>query len=332
MSLSPIHLSILHDSLVLAGHDGAALLALAGLTRAQLDPMAPWLDEACLDRLMCAAVELTGDPGWALAAAGSSALTRYGPHAVVVGQAPTLRHALHDMLTFAPLIMSRPELRIDEAAGVATMHITPFTTTPEGHRCRTEYVAALTVLQSRRAGSRPEDFIELGFVHPEPGHVDRYHALFGTRLKFNQPSAWVTFPASLLDAPLMGHDRLVYEALRAPLQAFMDQRLRDLDPLHAMRQAVREALPKVPEAAALARQLGCSERTLRRQLAGKGLSLGELVQQCQREAAEKLLREGRLSLKQIADETGFSSASCFHRAFRRWHGQTPSDWRDATSH
>ncbi len=330
MSLAPIHLGILADSLVLSGHDAAAALHLAGLQRADLAPSAPWLGEDDLDRFMLACLAVSGDPAWAFVASGSSALTRYGPHAVVIGHAPTLRHALHDMHAFAPLILERAEIDVEEAVGIATMHVRPLATTPAGRRFRTEFLMALSVQQSWRAGGRPQDLIDVGFAHAAPSdaaHLARYRATFGERLRFGQAGSWVRFPAALLDAPLAGHDLSVYEALRAPLQALMDQRLRDHDSLHTVRQAVREALPQVPDAQAMARQLGCSERTLRRQLHQRGHSYAALVQQCRRELAERLLREGRLPLKQIADAAGFSSSSCFHRAFRRWHGQTPSDWQ-----
>lgn len=331
MPIAPIHLSTLVDSLVLAGRDGAEAARLAGVLPAQMDPSADWLDEAVLDRLMCAVMTVTGDPGWGFEVSTSLALARYGPQAIVIGQAPTLRHALRDMLTFAPLIMDRPEVTVDEQAGVAVMQVNPLATTPEGRRFRTELLMSLTVHQSRRAGGRSQDLIEVCFAHAEPtdaAHRARYAEVFGDRLSFGQPGSGITFPASLLDAPLAGHDRSMYEVLRAQVQALMDQRMRDQDVLHATRQALRQALPRVPEAAELARALGCSERSLRRQLALKGLTYAELVQACQREAAERLLRDGRSSLKQIADLTGFSSASCFHRAFRRWHGMTPKDWQD----
>ena len=57
--------------------------------------------------------------------------------------------------------------------------------------------------------------------------VARYRATFGEHLHFEQDHSWVRFPAALLDAPLAGHDRSVYDTLRAPLQAMMDQRMRD---------------------------------------------------------------------------------------------------------
>jgi AraC-like DNA-binding protein len=54
-----------------------------------------------------------------------------------------------------------------------------------------------------------------------------------------------------------------------------------------------------------------------------------LLQECQRVKTEQLLAQGRLPIKQIADEVGFSSVQSFHRAFRRWSGQTPQAWRQA---
>ena len=70
-----------------------------------------------------------------------------------------------------------------------------------------------------------------------------------------------------------------------------------------------------------------TERTLRRHLSLLNTSHIEVAQDCQRLMAERLLAEGALSIKQVADELGFASVSTFHRAFRRWTGSTPATWQ-----
>jgi AraC-like DNA-binding protein len=60
-----------------------------------------------------------------------------------------------------------------------------------------------------------------------------------------------------------------------------------------------------------------------------GTTHADLAQECQRLMAERLLAEGKLPLKQVAEALGFSSVHSFHRAFRRWSGVTPSDWKDS---
>jgi AraC-like DNA-binding protein len=71
-----------------------------------------------------------------------------------------------------------------------------------------------------------------------------------------------------------------------------------------------------------------SERSLRRHLFQLGTTHADLAQDCQRMMAERLLAEGKLPLKQVSEALGFSSVHSFHRAFRRWSGETPLAWRE----
>jgi AraC-like DNA-binding protein len=62
-------------------------------------------------------------------------------------------------------------------------------------------------------------------------------------------------------------------------------------------------------------------------LAQLGTTHADLTQECQRLTAERLLAEAQMPIKQIAEAVGFGSVHSFHRAFRRWSGLTPTDWR-----
>jgi AraC-like DNA-binding protein len=74
-----------------------------------------------------------------------------------------------------------------------------------------------------------------------------------------------------------------------------------------------------------------SERSLRRHLTREGISFPELLTDAQREIAERLLRDSTRTIQQAAYDMGFSSPSAFHRAFKRWTGRTPSEFRAAAS-
>jgi len=73
-------------------------------------------------------------------------------------------------------------------------------------------------------------------------------------------------------------------------------------------------------------ELGCSVRTAQRNLAESGSSLKTLLEAERRELAAVLLRED-LSLADVSLRLGYSGASAFVRAFRRWHRTTPEVWR-----
>ncbi|HTN33269.1 MAG TPA: AraC family transcriptional regulator ligand-binding domain-containing protein [Marinobacter sp.] len=82
----------------------------------------------------------------------------------------------------------------------------------------------------------------------------------------------------------------------------------------------------VPSLLATARFLHMSERTLKRHLQAEGVSFRQLLEKVRREKAERLLNQGGVGISEIADHLGFSDASTFSQAFKRWTGKAPSYW------
>jgi AraC-like DNA-binding protein len=70
-----------------------------------------------------------------------------------------------------------------------------------------------------------------------------------------------------------------------------------------------------------------SERSLNRALAAEGTSYRELVAQLRQEMAARYLAQDRLGIAEVAFLLGFSELSAFYRAFKRWTGRTPAEFR-----
>jgi AraC-like DNA-binding protein len=77
----------------------------------------------------------------------------------------------------------------------------------------------------------------------------------------------------------------------------------------------------------IAKRLGLSVRSLHRRLSEDGFSFKLLTDQTRHELAEGLLKDQRYSIAEIAFVTGFSEQSAFTRAFKRWSGATPAQFR-----
>ena len=77
----------------------------------------------------------------------------------------------------------------------------------------------------------------------------------------------------------------------------------------------------------VARALGASTRSLQRRLAKAGLSFQELLEHTRRDAASEYLSNSQLSIGEVAYLLGYSEPAAFHRAFKRWHGITPREFR-----
>jgi AraC-like DNA-binding protein len=82
-----------------------------------------------------------------------------------------------------------------------------------------------------------------------------------------------------------------------------------------------------PPLEAVAKQLGKTERTLRRSLADEGVSYRVLVEEVRRRRADELLADPAVSVAEVAFALGFSEHAAFTRAYKRWTGATPIERR-----
>ncbi|NBA98635.1 AraC family transcriptional regulator [Pseudomonas sp. R5(2019)] len=86
-----------------------------------------------------------------------------------------------------------------------------------------------------------------------------------------------------------------------------------------------------PTLPAIAGQMGLSASTFRRQLEREGRSFQAIKDEVRRAMAFERLRETSLSIAEIAEQAGFQEPSAFHRAFKKWTGESPGSYRARTT-
>jgi AraC-like DNA-binding protein len=86
---------------------------------------------------------------------------------------------------------------------------------------------------------------------------------------------------------------------------------------------------RMPDMGGVARDLGLSTRSLRRRLADDGVSYKALVQSVLEIRATQLLSDPNRTIQETAAEMGFSDPSAFQRAFKRWKGMNPGQFKGA---
>ena len=142
-----------------------------------------------------------------------------------------------------------------------------------------------------------------------------------TRFISGQNSSWIEIPASFLDLPNL--------ASETPAPSHKD----DAGPSsHEIVSAVKLMLPsylndRIPTVAEIAEMAGISIRSFQRKLSNAGVSYSDLVDGARFESAAKLLRDTNAKIIDVAFSSGYSDPAHFTRAFRRFSGITPREFR-----
>lgn len=195
-------------------------------------------------------------------------------------------------------------------------------------------VESLLVLWHRFAGWLIGHRIPLqrtDFQYPKPAHAAEYPLMFGCQPNFAQPSTSLTFDRRYLELPVVQNESSLHRFLRhSPADLFSR---RDYQPslTEQVRRIVSRALGAGASPESVAARLDMSEATLRRRLRAEGTSFREVRDDLLRDESVASLVRGTETVEELARRLGFSDASAFHRAFKRWTGRNPGAYRAEAS-
>jgi AraC-like DNA-binding protein len=166
------------------------------------------------------------------------------------------------------------------------------------------------------------------FSYPEPAHSAEYRLMYCADLRFNRPNTLLAFEASYLDLPLVQNERSAEEFLRTAPESILLKYKNGSSLTARVRRRLRQFLPgTVPDFAELAEDMSMTAATMRRRLHEEGESYQSIKDQLRRDLAISYLSHSHRSVLDIALELGFSERSAFHRAFRKWTGASPGEFR-----
>lgn len=182
---------------------------------------------------------------------------------------------------------------------------------------------------------------EFHFRHPRPADLAPFERMLGPRLHFNQPATRNVVPAWMMDLPVSTHvpemRPIVAAQAEASLRALEQEDGQIRDPNQALVRRVSELIAEhlargTATVEFIAPQLALSTRTLNRRLAEADTSFRMLCEAVRRTHAESLLLNPAVSLAEISFLLGYQEQSAFQRAFKRWSGMTPGEFRASRLH
>jgi AraC-like DNA-binding protein len=316
------------DAVERAGVPRIEILRAAKLEAEQLDAAEVRLPRGEIYRICEVAIDLTGDPAFALHWAERLTASTFVPISYLIAHSASLGQGFTALSRFDRLLSDEPGYELVEQDGKVSVRCRNVA----GESLRIQrFVAEMVVASFFRivrqfnADARPE---RVSFKYAAPDYHDEYARVFDHAARFDQPFTGIVYDRALLNTASPRRDAGIHDAL----WALAEQRMSHLTQHAPYALRVRELLvqrgwPERIDMQSVACTLGLSVRSLRRRLASEGKSYNQIEKDALAIVAKHLLRDKQRTIQETAHEMGFSDTTTFHRAFKHWTGATPSAYQ-----
>ena len=305
----------------------APLLQRAGISPALMEAPLARVSQEQYARLLRVVQRALRDEFWGLCSRPLP-LGSFAQCCRLLVQTPTLADALRVGFRYFHGALPDFVARLGVAGGLASVRIvTPLPLEPSLLYAERTFLFFTFGLASWLVARRIP-LVGVDYRGPPPPNGADTARVFQTRVRYGQPHFGLSFDARWLQLPMVQNTQSLREFLQqAPanlLVKYRDktsvtERIRRL-----LRSHLRGELPSLDE---VSHVLGLTPQTLRRRLHEEGQGFQSLKDHLRRDAAIEYLAHPDMTLLDIADQLGFSEASTFHRAFKKWTGVAPGEYR-----
>ena len=309
------------------GLDAERVLGLAGVSREAVNDPTGRVTIDVRFRWWEAAVEVSGDPALGLRVGRAMPVGALGSFEYLLRNCGSLGEVVARANEFMRLVDESGVIEVARNGDIGALRAGRTGGYPSSpHEIDCLFAAWRVIVDKEWPGSR---MLSVRFARSAPADREVYTSYFGCPVRWGAEHNEVHFPATFLDTPQAHADKNLARVLEEHARHLLAQ-LPNEDPF--LQNVRRELLQQIdrggPSATSLARALGQSERTLRRQLDANGTSYQAVLGEIRQDLARRYVTQTREAFEVIAERLAFADASTFFRAFKRWTGMTPARFRE----
>jgi AraC-like DNA-binding protein len=279
--------------------------------------------------LLETAADLSGDPCLAIRLGQQIGISSYGTFGFALMSCASLRETIQLLLRYGQVLFQPKWTAYDHEGGLL-LRANIARGTAAQQQLVTELSFSSTAAVGRSLyGSRVEraEGVEIQLSYPMPAHSACYNNAFRTPVTFDCEHSQLFLPAQVLDTPVKTANRSEHVVF----QQQCEEILRGLNSVEKTTAAVRQLLIQSAgdflDIAQVAEGLNVSERTLRRRLQAESTSFRATLEEIRDLLAREYLAKTELTVAEIAHLLNYAETVNFRRAFARWNGVTPSQYR-----
>lgn len=327
LGMPAIYLHLLAELLRTIGVDEKALLKRVGLDPVRLKSTDRRVSQSQASEFVTRAIIESGEPGLGIMLARELRLPLHGALGTAVMSSRTLEEALELMTRY--LTLRVPHLQVsrrqreDQAFFTISCDID---LGPQQGFIMDAMLFGCASMGAQLTGA-PVAGSSIHRRGPEPAYFYRFRPQIPVPVVYGAAEDAIVIPRQQLALPIRFTDDQLAASSKAQCEEALRLLTEDAGFACRVRRVIETSHPFPPKLARVAATLFVSERTLKRRLQAEEASFQHLVDQVRLERAGELLEKTSMNLCQIADALGYADAANFTRAFKRWTGQSPSQYR-----
>ncbi|GAB4586220.1 AraC family transcriptional regulator [Nocardia sp. IFM 10818] len=266
-------------------------------------------------------------PGLGVEAGSRYHISLYGPWGLALLSSRTLRDAVEVALRYVELAFAFGQVEFEERDGLAHLRFDDHEVPPDVRAFLAERVMTGIHTLGRELFSAAIPLRSLTFRHEAPADITRHTAVFGVRPVFGARANEAVFDAAFLDLPLPQANEWARGTCEQLCRDLLVRRHARTGVAGSVRDLLVRDPGELPDQATVAAELYMSARTLSRRLNEEGTSFRALLDEVRQALSEELLDHTDMTTDQVAARLGYAEAASFIRAFRRWKGCPPQEYR-----
>lgn len=277
-------------------------------------------------------VERTGNDAFGLRVAANFYPTHLNAMIFTLQASATLREALQRMERYVRVVTTIAEIAVVEGPQGVSL-IVGSDSIASVQRPDSPLDAFMGVLfrtfRELLGECASEGLLEVRLRRAVPQQISEFEQFFSLPLHFGAQANVLLMDASLLDKPLPAANSMIAGMNEQLLREYLGRMRNEQVSLQVRREIIALLGSESLGLEQIAERLNMSGRNLHRKLAEENTSFKQLQDEIRHDLALRYLSTPAMSLNEVAFSLGFIDQSSFNRAFKRWTGASPGQYRRA---
>jgi len=280
-----------------------------------------------MTRFWQAVVEETGDPAFGLKVGEYVHSMNFRALGLLLVTCKTLAQALEKLITYQAVISDSVVTRLQHTPEATALTIEPLEGITISPLAIDAFFSSL-VRHCKDVIGDQKLIVSIELMRKEPNNPKSWQLFFDCPVIFNAPSNSLWMNRVTLEQPTVMGDTFLADQNEQAVQHYLEQ-MNALSWSERTKQVIHKALSNhEPTLADVAEVFNITERTLARRLKAEEKTFRQLLQDKRQELAQYYLSNTTLSITEITYNLAFTDVSNFSRAFQRWCGTSPSEYRN----